>query len=284
LVLAACALALSAVDALAGTREIAPDLGGRTQLDLSDGQAVVPVTKGERALAPKFDPSLRPTSGCGDEPRGQLGWISEDDPVAEHKSELARIAGTEGMVARKGLRLVLTPSAGSPLTFTDWNKPATGSADGEMRMYYYAGTMPGSDYVRVEVHYGHDAPGSYLIEPHTGALAYVHNGGQVGALSGDGHRVATFEPLNEPYRLAIATLEPLAPRVEIECRFNEVTRELHAHACGWLDHERFELSWAKDGAAPVPMLLELQKGRWELRIGASAAPVGVHCMAFDHKR
>jgi hypothetical protein len=279
--LALAASPLAAAEGAAHYREIPPDFGGHPELNLSDNQAPAP-GKEAKALAPKFDPALRATSNCGEEALGQLPWIGEDDLEGARQHERARIGGTQGLVARQGARLVVTPMRGPPLAFTDWNTPATRNADGDTRYYWFAGTMPGSGYLRVEVHYGHDAPGSYLITPVTGALAYLHNGDKVGAVSGDGARAAAFDELNEPFRLVLAALDAAGPRVEVECRFERPSRELRAHTCGWLDATRFELSWERDGEAPVPYQFVFDDKRWQLTVGAKASPVQVHCWA--HKK
>ena len=276
LAVALAALAASSTDA----REVKPEFGGRAELDLSDNQAPPP-GKEAKPLAPKFDPALKPAFGCGgDEPLGQLPWIGEDDLEGARKSEAARIGGTEGMVARKGKRLVVTPTGGPPLAFTDWDQPGSKTAEGDTRYYWYAGTMQGSGYLRVEVHYGHDAPGSYLIQPGTGAFAYVHNGDKVGAVSGDGAHVATFDELNDPYRVVIATLEAKGPRIELECRFARPPEGVRAQTCGWLDAGRFELGWGREGEARVPYQFALRDKRWQVTVGAKTSPVEVHCWAY----
>ena len=273
---------LGAVQDGAGYREIPPEFGGHAELNLSDNQAPAP-GKEAKALAPKFDPGLRATSNCGEQPLGQLPWIGEDDLEGARQHERARLGGTQGLVSRQGARLVVTPMRGFPLAFTDWNTPATRDTEGDTRYYWFAGTMSGSGYLRVEVHYGHDAPGSYLVSPVTGEFAYLHHGDKVGAVSGDGARAAAFDELNEPFRLVLAALDAAGPRVEVECRFERPSREFRARTCGWLDATRFELSWGRDGEAPVPYQFAHDAKRWQLTVGADkTSPVQVRCWA--HKK
>jgi hypothetical protein len=277
--LAAALAALASVHA-ADAREVPPEFGGRPELNLSDNNAPPP-GKDAKPLKPSFDPSLRAATHCGEEPLGQIGWIGEEDDQTEARSrERARIAGTGGLVARRGKRLEVTPTGAAPLAFTDWEDAGSRTAEGDKRWYWYAGTMPGSDYLRVEVHYGHDAPGSYLIQPQTGALAYVHHGDKVGAVAGDGAHVATFDELNDPHRVEIAAMDATGPRVEMECRFEGAPRGWRASTCGWLDAGRFQLAWENEGGLRVLFEMRVREKKWQVVVGAEKGVVEMSCWGY----
>jgi len=256
-----------------------PDFGGRTPLDLSDGQVPLPTT-GATPMKPRHNRAQLPASGCGEEARGQMHWVGEDDPAAERRAEALRIKAQAATVSRKDDTLVVTPKQGAALAFTDWRQVGRADAEGDSRAYYYAETLPGSGYLRIEEHFGHDAPASYLIEPTSGALAYVHNGGQVGALSPDGKRVATFEMLNDPFRLVLAALTPDGPRREVECRFQRSDPAIRASACGWLSNDEFEIAWQAGEGKPISYRYTVEPTGWRVTIAAPKPLVPVTCVAI----
>ena len=69
-------------------------------------------------------------------------------------------------------------------------------ADGDEETHWYLGTLPGSRYQRVEVQFGHDAPGNFLVNPQSGKVAFVHNGADLVAPSPDGMLLVTWNALN----------------------------------------------------------------------------------------
>lgn len=257
--------------ARAADTENAPDLGGRRMIDFADDAAALPAWP---ALTPHFDATLATARRC-DETAGQLPWIGEDDRAAARRAEAARIAASGGVVSRKHDRLTLAPPEGAPLAFVDWKNPGTRTAEGDERYYYYAGRMPGSGLWRVEVHFGHDAPASYLVAPAGNMVAYAHHAGRITAVSVDGHWLANFESLNAPYRLAIAALAADGARSTLECRFEPRTHEVRASSCGWIAPATFELAW---GDAPLRFVR--QGDAWTLTVGAASAPLGIRCVAL----
>lgn len=277
----ACAIAvlLLGATAQAGAQEIEPELGGRALLDLSVN-APIEGAAGARALRAVPEPGLRSSGDCRDGARGQVWWIGEHDREGARREEALRIAASAGAAARRQTTLAITPQLGEPLAFTDWQQAEAAQREGDERYYHYAGTLAGGAYHRVEVHYGHDAPGSYLVSARSGALAYLHNGGQVGAIAPDGAHVLSFETLNAPHRLRLAALSAEGPRLVLDCEFDAPPEGLRASACGWLDATRVELAWTPKHGSAVPYLLLLRDGRWQFSIGADPAPVGVHCRAY----
>jgi hypothetical protein len=271
-ILAPCLLSASIAAHAIADPERPPDLGGRALNDLADDRVALPAG---RVLTPRFDAALAPARRC-DEPAGQLSWVgNEDDRAGSRRDEAARIAASGGALTRKDATLTLAPPDGAPLHFADWKRAGKRNvAEGDERWYVYAGQMPGSSYWRVEVHYGHDAPGTYLIAPAGRTAAFVHNGGRVSAVSADGKWLASFETLNAPYRLALAALEHDGPRVAVECRFEPAARA-DAGSCGWTAPAAFELNWGE-----VPLRLVREGDAWSIVVGAASAPVPLRCVAL----
>ncbi len=137
--------------------------------------------------------------------------------------------------------------------------------DGEK--FLYAGRLSGSGYHRVEVRYGHDSPGSFLINPFSGKTAYAHNGSDVAVLSPSGERLLVFDTLNPPFALAVASLSKTGPTIEVQCRFAPRTVRVRAGFSGWRDDTAFELVFTPAATTPVapaaiPARVEMTGGRW----------------------
>jgi len=192
-------------------------------------------------------------------------------------AERARIDSNSRRVARNDKQLVITTIDGSAATFVDWVQPETKHADGDSETHYYLGRLPGSDYQRVEVQFGHDAPGSFLINPKSGKVAFVHNGGDIVALSRSGWHVADFAPLDEQRPLRIAMLDETGPRVELQCALahGEKTDVLLK---GWHDSFTLDLELdvparAAQPAVRLPLRLARAPGGWSIA-STDAAQLG----------
>src|SRR4029079_5405206 len=120
-------------------------------------------------------------------------------------------------VRREQRRLVIKPAAAPVVTYIDWAEPTTKNADGDSETHWSLGTLSGSGFHQVEVQFGHDAPGSFLINPENGKTAFVHSGSDIVALSPDKSRLVTFNPDNPPLTLRVAVLDESGPRIELEC-------------------------------------------------------------------
>lgn len=240
----------------------APDLGGRTALDLTGPtpDAAAPGTPLASDAAGVTVPL------CPDPNVGQLLWLPEGD-MSGTPAEAERIAGATG-VARDGDTLVLTPREGEPLRFTDWAMPARADADGDFVRYRYVGALPGKAWWTVEVQYGHDAPSTWLVNAASGHAVHVHNGGETSTLSPDGRWLATFDTNAAPYRLALVFLGDAAPSLAVDCLFTPAASE-RPTACGF-EGGRYEARW--NGAG---MALERAKDQWRL---LGTAP-GADCRA-----
>lgn len=149
------------------------------------------------------------------------------------ESKLIEAAG--GKAGRDGKRLTVGTAQ-----FVDWKVAETKTADGDEETHWYLGHLPGSDYARVEVQFGHDAPGNFLINPLSGKVAFVHNGADLVAPSPDGLHLVTYNALNPPLTLRVAGLDNTGPRLELECAAHEEDR-ITAQFKGWHDAVSFDL-------------------------------------------
>lgn len=155
--------------------------------------------------------------------------------------ERALIDASGGMVKRDGRRLTVTASDGHASTFVDWKQPTTKTADGDEETHWYLGRMAKSGYERVEVEFGHDAPGNFLINPQSGKVAFVHNGADLVAPSTDEKLLVTFNSLNPPISIRVAALDAVGPRLVLQCEAPEGQGRLTPVFKGWHDASAFDL-------------------------------------------
>lgn len=137
---------------------------------------------------------------------------------ASKKDEARRIAGRRGSVSRSGKILTLASRGGGPFQFRDWIKPATSEADGDEESFIYAGMLKGVGYHKVDVHFGHDSPGSFLAHPRSGKVLFVHTEDDLASLSQDRQRLLVLNNgLNPPFGLVLASLRKNGPAVHLHC-------------------------------------------------------------------
>lgn len=137
---------------------------------------------------------------------------------ASKKDEARRIAGRRGSVSRNGKILTIASRAGAPFLFRDWVKAATREADGDEETFIYAGMLKGIGYHKVDVHFGHDSPGTFLVHPRSGKALFVHAEDDLAALSQDQRRLLVINNgLNPPFGLVLASLRPDGPAVRLHC-------------------------------------------------------------------
>ena len=178
-------------------------------------------------------------------------------------------------VQRSGKRIVIKPTDAAPVEFIDWVQPETKSADGDWEGHVDLGVLPGSGYRRVEVQFGHDAPGSFLVNPKSGKIAFVHNGSDIVALSPDGMRLLTFNPDNPPLSLRVAALDGAGPRVELQCI--GASDKAAVQFKGWRDAQTFEL--VLTGSRPTPVRIAQNAGAWQIAIADAAIAPAITCRA-----
>jgi hypothetical protein len=137
---------------------------------------------------------------------------------ASKKDEARRIAGRKGSVSRNGKILTIASRAGTPFMFRDWVRAATSEADGDEESFVYAGLLKGIGYHKVDVHFGHDSPGTFLAHPRSGKLVFVHAEDDLAVLSQDQRRLLVINNgLNPPFGLILASLRRDGPAVQLHC-------------------------------------------------------------------
>ncbi|HZP66479.1 MAG TPA: hypothetical protein VFB32_09215 [Rudaea sp.] len=158
----------------------------------------------------------------------------------EHERTLLDAAG--GAVKREGKRLTIVPASGAPAVFVDWKIAESKNADGDEEAHWYLGRMPGSGYQRVEVRFGHDSPGDFLVNPANGKVAFVHNGSDVAVPAPDGLHLVTFNASNPPFGLRVAALDAAGPRAALVCEAAKGADNISAQFKGWRDAATFDLA------------------------------------------
>ncbi len=137
---------------------------------------------------------------------------------ASKKEEGRRISARRGSVSRNGKILTVASRSGAPFLFRDWVKAATSEADGDEETFIYAGMLKGIGYHKVDVHFGHDSPGSFLVHPRSGKVLFVHTEDDLASLSPDRQRLMVLNNgLNPPFGLVLAALRPEGPAVRLHC-------------------------------------------------------------------
>jgi hypothetical protein len=196
----------------------------------------------------------------------------------ERERKLLSIA--DGSVKRIDKQLVVAVGSGKALVFVDWKMPESKTADGDEETHWYLGSMPGSAYHRVEVQFGHDAPGSFLINPQSGKTAFVHNGADVVAPSSDGKHLLTFNTLNPPLSIRVAALDATGPRLELQCEVSANASSARAAFKGWHDAVSFDLAIQPDqGKRSSALRIALTAGAWSMSVSDAAllAEIGFAC-------
>jgi hypothetical protein len=198
---------------------------------------------------------------------------------AAHERTL--IEASAGKVKREGRLLSVSANDGKPVRFADFTQAPTRSADGDSEAHWYLGTLPGNGYHRIEVQFGHDAPGNFLINPGDGGVAFVHNGSDVVAPSPDGRWLVTFNSINPPISVRVADLDITGPRLALTCgaaKRSVATVQLK----GWHDTTSFDLVLlpsGKPGSDQVPLRLGRGANGWQLSVPdpAQAGKLALTC-------
>jgi len=223
----------------------------------------------------------------------QPAWKLSDDefgckPASKKCSqehEGALLLAQVAVAKRTAKELVITATAGTPARFVDWKQtPKGGDGDGETHLYL--GTLSGSGYHRVEVQFGHDSPGNFLVNAKNGKVAFVHTGSDVVVPSPDGARLITFNALNGPIGIRVAALDATGPRVTLHCHGRDGRAAPTAAFKGWHDPSSFDLVVGTPGAGaaldkPVSVRASADKSGWHLAAsdGAQLSAHGFQCRA-----
>lgn len=144
-----------------------------------------------------------------------------------------RLLAASSAVRRVGAAIEIKPVDAAAFHFFDWAVAGTALADPDGETHWYLGTLPGSAYVRIEVQFEHDSPGSFLINQKSGKVAFVHNGSDIVALTSDGLYLLTFNMDSPPLALRVAALDAAGPRVVLECVVTAADDKTTAQFKGW---------------------------------------------------
>ncbi len=191
---------------------------------------------------------------------------------ANAQKERVLISQESQKVHRSGEKLTIVSEAGQPIIFTNWSDPGDSRHEGDGAKYFYAGRFGRLKYYRIEDRLEHDSPGSYLINPSSGKMAYVHHGDDIAALSPDNVHLLVFNPLNlqEDRALTVASLSAEGPSVELRCIFNKSnTYEVSVSFKGWRDSKSFDIvfNFNKSGGEPIPVNIKLsQNSGWVISV------------------
>lgn len=203
--------------------------------------------------------------------------------VKEHEAKL--LAQADGTVKRLDKRLVLA-GAGQPVVFVDWQEQATRTAEGDEEKHFYLGRMRGNGYHRVEVQFGHDAPGNFLVNPKNGKVAFVHNAADIVAHTADGKFLSTFNSMNPPFSLRVGQLDDAGPKLVLMCTAAASDDKTSASFKGWRNDSTFDLvvhvggaDAKQDGARDVALRVTHGADGWSAAASdpARLAAAGVTC-------
>ena len=138
--------------------------------------------------------------------------------VAEKAGEVRRIKARRGAVVRKGPVLAIDSHVGEAFRFRDWSKPETKESEGDEERFVYAGMLKGAGYHKVDVHFGHDSPGTFFVHPRSGKLLFAHAGDDFVSLSQErSHLFVMSSGLNPPFGFLIVALRKEGPVVQLHC-------------------------------------------------------------------
>ena len=153
--------------------------------------------------------------------------------TAQKPGEARRIASRRSAVSRKGALLTIESRKGEDFRFRDWSKAASQDADGDEESFVYAGMLKGTGYHKVDIHFGHDSPGTFLVHPRSGKLLFVHSEDDLASLSEDRSRLFVMNNgLNPPFGFLLATLRDDGPAVRLHC-MSDGNRRIVPSFRGW---------------------------------------------------
>jgi len=201
----------------------------------------------------------------------------------EHERKLLDAAGPTAR--REGKQLSITPTSGEVVKFVDWTEPTTKTGDGDAETHWYLGRLGGSGYARVEVEFGHDAPGNFLINLQNGKSLFVHNAADLAAPSPDGRLLVSYNALNPPLSLRVAALDGEGPRLALQCQVPEGGARLAPVFKGWHDATSFDLVVEVGEQSKSMQRLALRAshdgGHWRLAASDNARMDTIRLVCFE---
>jgi len=150
----------------------------------------------------------------------QLSNRAQADVLTWDKgSDQARIAAFSRVAGRSGKTLVIERRNAEPFRFVDWSRAPRSDQDGDGEAFLYAGPLGNSGYHKVDAHYQHDAPGSFLLNPESGSVLFVSTGSDVVSFSkGRNKLVVMNDGLNPPFGILVAGLNARGHEIELRCQ------------------------------------------------------------------
>lgn len=134
--------------------------------------------------------------------------------VNEQPDERQRLAKNPQQLKRQNQSLNIQ-GPNQVWSLTDWK---TTTADGDSLRHRYDRKLT-ANYLKVDLFYGHDAPGSLLINPQTGTALNVHTANDSVTLSPDTKQLLVLnDGLNPPLGLMLFSLGPYGHRLELQCQ------------------------------------------------------------------
>ena len=223
------------------------------------------------AAAPKLTDEQQAILSLSDDVYG----CENPSPACSSAGDKKRLAESGGRAKREGNTL----HVGSAL-FVDWKQADTKSADGDGEKHWYLGTLRGNGYDRIEVEFEHDSPGTFLVNPANGKIAFVHNGSDVVALSPDGKFLLTYDQSNTPLALRIGALGANGPSLAVSCT-GDSNDETHVEFKGWRDASHVEFAVVSHGphsrlAKANAMEFALSGSNWTLAVADVDALRAMH--------
>lgn len=136
------------------------------------------------------------------------------------KKDNPSMSASRHIVSREGKALVIQRKDGKPpFRFLDWatqNGPNDDAGDSESFMY--AGPLGTSGYLKVDLFYGRDAPGFFLVNPKNGDVL-LHSMSDTTSLSKDEKTLVVMNNgLNPPFSILIAALNKNGHSVDLRCQ------------------------------------------------------------------
>ncbi|OHX12118.1 hypothetical protein BI347_00375 [Chromobacterium sphagni] len=142
------------------------------------------------------------------------------DPMGIPEDDKRMIAAHPELSQRQGKLLTVSTPAGQRLQFKSW-KVAKG--DGDSSTFLYQGPLAGNALQRVDLQFGHDAPGSLLIDNRSGKVFFTYSTENMVAPSPDGSALLQLQS-SPDWRLQLVSL-PQTEQASLFCSLKDASAE-----------------------------------------------------------
>ncbi|MGC0154062.1 hypothetical protein ACPRNU_16505 [Chromobacterium vaccinii] len=124
------------------------------------------------------------------------------NPMESPQNDAKALAAHAGLAQRKGPLLTVSAGNGSRLQFKNWR---TSQGDGDSSAFAYQGPLAGGALQRVDLWFGHDAPGSLLIDNRDGKVYFTYSTENIVAPAPDGKALLQAQTESD-WRLQLSPL------------------------------------------------------------------------------